>query len=119
MSDWLISSKRMSLTNVRKLATFVCTGVQGLFMLLLGFSGCQPILAVIFMMMGTAANGAISAGTIANFIDLSPNYASVLLGFCGMIITWCGFASPVVVGVLTNNNVSNERKSLATANWNT
>ncbi|KZC12315.1 Vesicular glutamate transporter 2, partial [Dufourea novaeangliae] len=104
MSDWLIRTKKMSLTNVRKLATFVCTGVQGLFILILGFSGCHPTFAVIFMMAGTAVNGAISASTLANFVDLSPNYASVLLGFCGMVVIWCGFISPAVVGLLTNNN---------------
>lgn len=107
ISDWLIRTKKMTLTNVRKLATFVCTGVQGVFILGLGYSGCHPILAVIFMMAGTAVNGACSASTLANFVDLSPNYASVLLGFCGMIVIWSGFISPAVVGVLTNNNVSN------------
>lgn len=106
MSDWLLRTRRMSLTNVRKLATFVCTGVQGILIVALGFSGCHPLLAVVFMMTGTAVNGAISASTLAIFVDLSPNYASVLLGFAGMIIIWAGFISPAIVGVLTNNNVS-------------
>ncbi|XP_078046734.1 sialin-like [Augochlora pura] len=111
MSDWLTRTKRMSLTNVRKLATFIVTGVQGLFILLLGYSGCHPTFAVIFMMAGTTVNGAVSASTLANFVDLSPNYASVLLGFAGMIVIWCGFLSPAVVGVLTygNQNVSQWR----------
>jgi len=106
MSDWLLRTKRMSLTNVRKLATFVCTVVQGVLIIVLGFSGCHPLVAVIFMMSGTAVNGAISAATLASFVDLSPNYASVLLGFGNMIIVWAGFISPMIVGVLTNNNVS-------------
>ncbi|KAL0113888.1 hypothetical protein PUN28_011313 [Cardiocondyla obscurior] len=104
MSDWLLRTKRMSLTNVRKLATFVCTGVQGVLIAALGFSGCHPLLAVIFMMTGTAVNGAVSASTLAIFVDLSPNYASILLGFAGMIIIWAGFISPAIVGSLTNNN---------------
>ncbi|XP_014470569.1 PREDICTED: sialin isoform X2 [Dinoponera quadriceps] len=104
MSDWLLRTNRMSLTNVRKLATFVCTGVQGIFIIALGYSGCQPLLAVVFMMTGTAVNGAVSASSLASFVDLSPNYASVLLGTCGMIVTWSGFISPAIVGILTNNN---------------
>ncbi|XP_076222681.1 sialin-like [Nomia melanderi] len=104
MSDWLIRTKKMSITNVRKLATFVCTGLQGFLILCLGFSGCHPNLAVVFMMTGTAVNGAISAATLANFVDLSPSYASVLLGFCGMMMIWCGFISPAVVGALTFEN---------------
>lgn len=104
MSDWLLRTERMSLTNVRKLATFVCNGLQGIFIIALGYSGCQPYLAVIFMMAGTAVNGAVSASTLASFVDLSPNYASILLGFCGMVVIWAGFISPVIVGLLTNNN---------------
>ncbi|XP_050466531.1 putative inorganic phosphate cotransporter isoform X2 [Cataglyphis hispanica] len=104
MSDWLLRTKRMSLTNVRKLATFVCTGVQGILIMALGFSGCHPLFAIVFMMTGTAVNGAISAATLTNFVDLSPNYASILLGFGNMIISWAGFISPAIVGVLTNNN---------------
>ncbi|XP_076647837.1 sialin-like [Halictus rubicundus] len=109
--DWLIRTKKMSITNVRKLATFVCTGLQGIFILFLGYSGCHPILAVIFMIAGTTVNGAISASTLANLVDLSPNYASILLGFCGMMVVWCGFISPAVVGYLTfgNQNVSQWR----------
>jgi len=106
MSDWLLRTNRMSLTNVRKLATLVCTGVQGVFIIALAFSGCHPLLAVLFMMIGIAVNGAVSASTLANFVDLSPNYASILLGFSGMIMIWSGFISPVIVGILTNNNVS-------------
>ncbi|XP_043491303.1 vesicular glutamate transporter 1 isoform X1 [Polistes fuscatus] len=104
MSDWLLRTERMSLTNVRKLATFVCNGLQGIFIIALGYSGCQPYLAVIFMMAGIAVNGAVSASTLASFVDLSPNYASILLGFCGMVVVWAGFISPAIVGLLTNNN---------------
>ena len=106
MCDWLLRTKRMTLTNVRKLATFVCTGVQGILTLGLAFSGCQPTLAIFFIMTGTAVNGAVSAGTLANLVDLSPNYASVLLGFSGLVTASAGFISPTIVGVLTNYNVS-------------
>ncbi|XP_012173723.2 sialin [Bombus terrestris] len=104
MSDWLIRTNKMSLTSVRKLALFVCNGLHGIFILVLGYSGCHPTLAVVFMMAGTTVTGAISAGPLATFVDLSPNYASILLGFCGMIVIASGFISPAVVGILTNNN---------------
>ncbi|XP_029166244.1 putative inorganic phosphate cotransporter [Nylanderia fulva] len=106
MSDWLLRTERMSTTNVRKLATFVCTVVQGILIMGIGFSGCHPLFAVIFMMTGTGVNGAISASTLTSLVDLSPNYASILLGFANMIIAWAGFISPAIVGILTNNNQS-------------
>ena len=104
-SDWLLRTKKMSCTAVRKMATIVCTGGQGLMIIGLSFSGCKPILAVIFMVLGTSLNGALSSATIANFVDLSPNYASVLFGISGLVTNAAGFLSPMIVGVLTNNNV--------------
>ncbi|XP_026673477.1 vesicular glutamate transporter 1 [Ceratina calcarata] len=104
MSDWLIRTNKMRLTNVRKMATCVSVGLQGVFILALGFSGCYPILAAFFLMMGTMVNGAVSASTLAAFVDMSPNYASILLGFCGMVVIITGFISPMVVGLLTDNN---------------
>ncbi|XP_043273356.1 uncharacterized protein [Venturia canescens] len=109
MTDWLLKKKKLSLTNVRKLATFLTTGVQGLLTLGLGLSGCKPTFAIFFMMTGTAVNGAVSAGTLANLVDLSPNYASVLLGFAGLVTASAGFLSPVIVGILTNHNQSTEQ----------
>ncbi|XP_051154856.1 sialin [Leptopilina boulardi] len=104
LSDWLLKTKRLSLTDVRKLATFMCTIFQGILTLGLGSSGCHSNLAIIFMMAGTAVNGAVSSGTLAVFVDLSSNYASVILGFCNLIAASSGFLSPLLVGLLTTNN---------------
>ncbi|XP_063977912.1 sialin-like [Diachasmimorpha longicaudata] len=109
LSDWLLRTKKMSHQNVRKLANLVTTGGGAIFTLGLSFSGCQPILAIIFMMAGTAINGAVSAGTLAVFVDLSPNFASVLLGFCGLVTTGAGFISPLIVGILTNHRQTIEQ----------
>ncbi|XP_034942649.1 sialin-like isoform X2 [Chelonus insularis] len=108
-SDWLLKSGKMSLKNVRKLATLLATGGGAVLTLGLAFSGCQPILAIFFMMAGTAINGAVSAGTLANIVDLSPNYASVLLGFCGLVTAVSGFISPFIVGILTNHRQTVEQ----------
>ncbi|XP_043462317.1 sialin isoform X2 [Leptopilina heterotoma] len=109
LSDWLLKTKKLTLTEVRKLATFMCTIFQGFLTLGLGSSGCHSNLAIIFMMTGTAVNGAVSSGTLATFVDLSSNYASVILGFCNLIAASSGFLSPLLVGLLTTNNVSTSR----------
>ena len=106
LADWLLQTKRMSTTGVRKLANFVCAGGQGLLTLGLSFSGCEPFYAAFFMITGTAINGAVSSGTIPAFVDLSPNYASILFGINNLITSPAGFLSPLIVGILTNDNVS-------------
>ncbi|KAK0082272.1 hypothetical protein PV325_010772 [Microctonus aethiopoides] len=103
-SDWLLRTERMTVTNVRKLATFCCTGAPALMVLGLSFSGCHPILAIIFIMIGIASVGSSSSGPLVNLVDLSPNYASVLLGITGLIVDCAGFLSPLFVGLMINNN---------------
>ncbi|XP_014220023.1 sialin-like [Copidosoma floridanum] len=104
VADWLLRTKRMSLTGVRKFANLVCVGGQGVLTVGLALSGCEPAYATFFMITGTAINGAVSSATIPVFVELSPNYASVLFGFCNLVTSPAGFISPLVVGLLTNNN---------------
>lgn len=103
--DYLLKTNKMSTTNVRKLATFVCSIVKGLFVIGIAYSGCNTTMAVVFLTIATALHGAVSTGALASVVDLSPNFSGVLLGLCGMVGVFAGFISPLIVGVLTHNNV--------------
>lgn len=103
--DRMLRTNRLSRTNVRKLAGFVCIVLNGVFTLFLAYSGCNTFAAIVFLALGTMTHGAVSTGPLANIVDLSPNHAGVLLGITGMIGVIPGFVSPVIVGYLTNNNV--------------
>lgn len=105
LGDHLLRTKKMSLNAVRKIATIIATGGQAVMLIGLSLSGCRPTLAVTFMILGTATNGAISTGPISNIVDLSPNYAGVLLGITNLVSMATAFLSPMIVGLLTNNNV--------------
>lgn len=104
-SDSLLRNKRMTRTNVRKMACVVCNILNGVFVVFLAFSGCNSMAAVIFITLATAVHGAVSSGPLAGFIDISPNYSSILLGFNGLVGVMPGFISPWIVGILTKGNV--------------
>lgn len=104
LGDYWLRTEAMSRTNVRKVATAVCCGGQGVFMLLLAYSGCNYTSAIIYMTFATAIHGAVSTGPLASFVDLSPNHAGVQLGLSGMISVMPGFLSPIIVSYLTFNN---------------
>lgn len=106
LCDWLLRTRKMSRTNVRKMATFIGTAVQGLFFAALAYSSCHPYLAVAFIWAGITVCGSIYSGVIAVLVDLSPNYASVLFGLGGVFVGIGGFISPAIVSGLTYNNVS-------------
>ena len=56
-------------------------------------------------------SGAALSGYNLNQIELSPNYAGTLRGASSTIANICGFATPAVVGALTNGQVSISQKS--------
>ncbi|XP_034229962.1 sialin-like [Thrips palmi] len=109
IGDYLLKSGRMSRTNVRKMATAMCNIGQAVFVLGLAFSGCDKYAAILFLTAATAANGAVSTGALASMVDISPNFASIVLGINGVVTVLPGFISPIVVGALTYQNQSVEQ----------
>ncbi|KAM8711619.1 hypothetical protein ACLKA7_012174 [Drosophila subpalustris] len=103
-SDYLLRTDRLSRTNVRKLATGVCCGVKGVVVLALAYFGYNATAAIVLVAVATMFHGAVSSGPLASMVDLSPNYAGIVLGVSGMIGGMPGFISPFIVGILTQGN---------------
>jgi MFS family permease len=117
--DHLLTTNKMSRTNVRKLATFLSekhgiihglpvifqfpTGLilNGLFVIGLAFAGCHVILAVVLLTISLMLHGAVSSGALASVVDISPNFAGVSLGINSSFSVFTGFVSPLIVGYLT------------------
>lgn len=78
---------------------------QAVFTLGLAFSGCNSTAAIVFLTAATAIHGAVSTGPLASFVDLGPNFASIILGISGIFTVIPGFISPIIVGLLTYKNV--------------
>ncbi|KAL1516863.1 hypothetical protein ABEB36_000702 [Hypothenemus hampei] len=104
IGDYLLRTNKMKRTNVRKLATAFCCIGQGVFMLALAYSGCHSMAAIVFLTMAVAMHGSVSTGPLASIVDISPNYAAVLMGFLNTAGAVVGFFTPVVVGFLTFQN---------------
>jgi hypothetical protein len=75
-------------------------------MLALAYSGCDYTWAVVWLSAAVAMNGSVSTGPLASMVDISPNYASVILGIVNSIVALVGFLTPAVVGQLTYQNVT-------------
>ncbi|XP_037947382.1 sialin-like [Teleopsis dalmanni] len=107
-ADFLLRTDKMSRTNLRKLATFICCVLKGLIVLALAYYGHNSTAAIIFLTIATMVHGAVSSGPLASIVDIAPNYAGIVLGISGMIGVLPGFISPYIVGVLTLGNQSFE-----------
>ncbi|XP_052132764.1 vesicular glutamate transporter 2-like [Frankliniella occidentalis] len=109
VGDNLLQKGVISRTTLRKTATAICDIGMGLFVLGLAWSGCNAMSAVICLTLATGLHGAVSTGPLASVVDISPNFASIVLGICACITAMPGFISPYIVGQLTLGNQSTEQ----------
>lgn len=104
IADYLLRNDKMSRDHVRKAGTTISCILNGIFVIGIAYSGCNAMMACVFMVLATGCHGAVSSGPLAGIIDNSPNFAGVLLGIVNMFCAIPGFVSPVIVSYLTYEN---------------
>lgn len=67
--------------------------LPGIFLILVGYVGCDLILANIFLVLALGFNGAASISNLSNNQDLSPNFAGFIYG----IMNTVGCASGMII----------------------
>ena len=60
------------------------------------FVGCNPSMAVLWLVVSVGLNGASYSGFQGNHMELSPNYAGTLMGITNTIANCSGFIAPYV-----------------------
>jgi MFS family permease len=80
--------------------------LNGICILGLAFSDCNIFLAVFFLTLSLALQGAVSTGALSSMVDIAPNYAGITLGIVSTISIMTGFVSPIMVGYITFGNQS-------------
>ncbi|XP_049776016.1 uncharacterized transporter slc-17.2-like [Schistocerca cancellata] len=66
-------------------------------------------MATICLTAALSMCGTEPSGSLATYIDLSPNFSSVLMGIGNMVFVTPGFMSAALVGALTYKNQSSEQ----------
>jgi len=101
LADWLRAPHRMQTTTVRKL--FCASGhvLQGMFLIAVGFLGCNRILIASAFVLSISFSSLSWCGFAVNHLDLAPNYAGTLMGLTNTLATVAGILGPEVVGALT------------------
>ncbi|XP_034476782.1 putative inorganic phosphate cotransporter [Drosophila innubila] len=105
ISKILQKKDSLSLSFNRKL--FNSIGFIGPMILLiaLGYvSKDQDTLAVVLLILTVGISSAAHVGFLINHIDLSPNFAGIIMGICNCIANFMSLAAPLVVGVIVTNN---------------
>ncbi|XP_041366038.1 vesicular glutamate transporter 2-like isoform X3 [Gigantopelta aegis] len=102
IADWLLLSKTLDTTNVRKLLTGLAFGVEATGFFALSFLDSKlPVLIVLTIAVG--ASGFAVSGWQINHYDLSTRHASFLVGLSSTVGNIASVAAPLVAGHLTQN----------------
>lgn len=75
----------------------------GIFIIWASYAECDRIMVVVLFTITMGLMGTYYAGIMVNTLDLSPNYAGVLMAITNGVGVFTGFAAPYIVGVLTPN----------------
>ncbi|KAH3780921.1 sialin-like isoform X2 [Dreissena polymorpha] len=100
-ADFLRRNGYLSTRSTRRTFTFFGLATPGVIMICIQFAGCNHAAIVVMLCLCLTAGGFTMGGFQVNHIDLSPNFAGVLMGFSNTFGTIPGFLGPEVVGWLT------------------
>lgn len=80
--------------------------IPGVLLLVLNFTGCDVMWSIVLLTLSLGSNGASTLTNLQNSQDLAPNYAGSLYGIANCIGGTTGFISPLIVGQITAEHVS-------------
>lgn len=71
--------------------------IPGIFLILVGYVGCNFVLANVFLFFALGFNGAALISNLSNNQDLAPNFAGFLYGIMNTAGTFSGVIIPPMV----------------------
>lgn len=104
--DTARSAEKISTTVARKIATLISSVIPICCLTALCFIGCNRMAAVIIAGIAVTSKGAMFSGFLSNHIDLSANFAGILVAITNTLATIPGITVPFFVGKLTHSDVS-------------
>uniref|UniRef100_A0A3B3RGQ7 Sialin n=1 Tax=Paramormyrops kingsleyae TaxID=1676925 RepID=A0A3B3RGQ7_9TELE len=78
------------------------------FLVATGYTGCNYVLAIVFLTVSSSLGGLTASGFNINHLDIAPSYAGILLGITNSFATIPGMVGPVIARALTRYNTMEE-----------
>ncbi|XP_060522058.1 sialin isoform X1 [Cylas formicarius] len=103
LADRLRKSGTMSTTATRKMFTTFAVMLPGFLMIVEAFWGINAALSVSVFTISLFFNGAVTAGYLANALDIAPNFSGTIFGLANTLSSFGGWLSTKIVAVLTKD----------------
>ncbi|XP_053963771.1 putative inorganic phosphate cotransporter [Anastrepha ludens] len=110
LSLWLNQRKCMSLETSRKLFNTIGHGTPAVTLIALGYMDADHVIAAVALLTVTVGISSASyLGYQINHIDLSPNFAGILMGISNCLANITGIVAPLTVALIVTNEKSVEQ----------
>ncbi|XP_036331385.1 putative inorganic phosphate cotransporter [Rhagoletis pomonella] len=104
VSDVLLNRNILSLTAIRKTFNTLALWVPAVMLIAVGYlDEEQKTLAIALMTANVGVNSGSTIGSALNTIDLSPNYAGILMGIVNTAANVVPILTPLLVGVVVTD----------------
>lgn len=104
VADRLRRSQRLSTTATRKIFTTFAVFTPGILMIVLVLCGSTATVAITIFTLSLFFNGAVTAGYLANGLDIAPNFSGTIFGMANTLSSIGGYLSTKLVAALTHDN---------------
>lgn len=104
IADRVRRSQRLSTTAIRKLFTTFAIFTPAILMIFQAIYGEDRSLSVAIFTCSLFFNGAVTAGYLANALDIAPNFSGTIFGMANTLSSIGGWLSTKMVAALTNKN---------------
>ncbi|XP_067634381.1 putative inorganic phosphate cotransporter isoform X2 [Eurosta solidaginis] len=105
VSDMLLNHNLLSLTALRKTFNTLALWVPAVGLVGVGFlDENQKALAIALMTANVGINAGSTIGSALNTIDLTPNYAGIIMGIVNSAANVVPILTPLLVGIIVSND---------------
>ncbi|XP_066258483.1 putative inorganic phosphate cotransporter isoform X1 [Euwallacea similis] len=106
VADWMLTKPCFNLTVVRKLINAIGQYGPASALFAAAFTGCDRWLTVSLLTLGVGLNGGIYSGFKVNHLDISPQFAGILMSFTNCLANLAGLLAPIYAGYMVKGTPS-------------
>ncbi|XP_054159719.1 putative inorganic phosphate cotransporter [Oppia nitens] len=98
-----LRERGVNITLLRKINNSIAFFGTGIFLIAVILSKCNKTWSIVFFVIGLGLNGCSYSGFLANYVDMAPDFAGILMGFCNAFGNIPGFAAPQTASLIYKN----------------
>lgn len=117
VADWLLTKPCFTITIVRKMINSIGQYGPAVALFIAAYTGCDKWLTVGLLTLGVGLNGGIYSGFKVNHLDISPQFAGILMSFTNCMANLAGLLAPIYAGYMVKGtpSIAKWRKVFITA----